>query len=324
MNVAIVRAAGSCGRQLAAQLLDRRLLPASARLQLVGHLGGRSADALRGLRADLEDAFADAAPSIDVVLDPSGITADLVLMLAGATVSTDPNATIDRAALGESNYRMFVEVADALAARSGPSPVVVVQSNPVELGVLVFAQHGGRSASWVPGPGRTPCASAANRPPTWACAGRRCRRWCSASTATMRSRPGSSSRCRAWPGRRWTPWCGAPGRGAASPICRRRCGPTRPGSGSGAAGACPRRLRAGAVVPARPACGGQTVLHPLHGGPHHGDGHRPRRGRHRRRPGGRRAEGSCRPRSCWRGSGWICAGPAEAWCPAEPVNPHRI
>jgi hypothetical protein len=77
MNIAIVGAAGSCGRQLAAQLLDRRLLPASARLQLVGHRSGRSADELWGLRADLEDAFVDDAPTIEVVLEPSAIDADL-------------------------------------------------------------------------------------------------------------------------------------------------------------------------------------------------------------------------------------------------------
>ena len=66
MNLAIVGAAGSCGRQLAAQVLERRLLPASARLQLVGHEGGRSADELWGLRADLEDAFVDAAANAAV------------------------------------------------------------------------------------------------------------------------------------------------------------------------------------------------------------------------------------------------------------------
>jgi malate dehydrogenase len=153
MNVAIVGAAGSCGRQLAAQLLDRRILSASGHLQLVGHRGGHSADELWGLRADLEDAFVDNAPSVEVVLEPSAIDADLVVMLAGATVSTDPNATTDRTALGHINHQMFVEYADALASRSGFPPTVVVQSNPVELGVQVFAERLGRkrvlgAAAW--------------------------------------------------------------------------------------------------------------------------------------------------------------------------------
>lgn len=144
MNIAIVGAAGSCGRQLTAQLLDRHLLPPSARLQLVGHQGGRSADELWGLRADLEDAFVDDAPAIEVVLEPSAVDADLVVMLAGVTIATDPNASVDRVALGHTNRQMFVEYADALAARPGFPPVVIVQSNPVELGVQVFAERLGR------------------------------------------------------------------------------------------------------------------------------------------------------------------------------------
>ncbi len=153
MNVAIVGAAGTCGRQLAAQLLDRRILPASARMQLVGHEGGQSADELWGLRADLEDAFVDDAPAIELVLEPSGIDADLVVMLAGVTISIDPNAPVDRAGLGHTNHQVFVDYADALARRPGPPPTVIIQSNPVELGVQVFAERLGRqhvlgAAAW--------------------------------------------------------------------------------------------------------------------------------------------------------------------------------
>lgn len=144
MNVAIIGAAGSCGRQVAAQLLDRHILPPSARLQLVGHPGGRSADELWGLRADLEDAFVDNAPAIEVSLGPSAVDADVVAMLAGVTISTDPNASVDRAALGHTNHQIFVDYAEALASRPGQPPTVIVQSNPVELGVKVFAERLGR------------------------------------------------------------------------------------------------------------------------------------------------------------------------------------
>ncbi|MFH1981872.1 MAG: lactate dehydrogenase [Pseudomonadota bacterium] len=141
MNVSIIGAAGHCGRQVAAQLLDENLLPPSARVQLVGHHGGSSEHELWGLRADLEDAFVDHAPSIEVVLDPDAVDGDLVVMLAGVTISTDPNAPIDRAALGKTNGRIFANYADALAARPGRPPVVIVQSNPVELGVKIFAER---------------------------------------------------------------------------------------------------------------------------------------------------------------------------------------
>jgi malate dehydrogenase len=144
MDVAIIGATGSCGRQLAAQILERGTLPPSSRLQLVGHLGGHGEHELFGLRADLEDAFEDGAPSIELILHPERIDADLVVMLAGTTVPNDPDAPTDRAALGRTNLDMFTEYARALANRGGDAPTVIVQSNPVELGVHVFADHLGR------------------------------------------------------------------------------------------------------------------------------------------------------------------------------------
>lgn len=140
MDVAIVGAAGACGRQVAMQLLDRRVIPSTARLQLVGHRGGASEHELWGLRADLQDAFADWAPRIELVFTPQEVNADIVVMMAGATVSLDPGAPVDRLALGRLNAEMFTEYAVALAKLPQP-PKVVVQSNPVELGVHIFAQH---------------------------------------------------------------------------------------------------------------------------------------------------------------------------------------
>jgi len=139
VDVAIVGASGSCGRQLAAQLLERRIVHPDARMQLVGRRHGASEHELFGLRADLEDAFVEHAPGIEVVLDAEHINADVVVMLAGQTISTDPNASADRRLLGETNLGIFRHYAEALdPARN---PVVIVQSNPVELGVAVFAER---------------------------------------------------------------------------------------------------------------------------------------------------------------------------------------
>lgn len=144
MDVAIVGAAGACGRQLAVQLLEARTLHPTSRLLLVGHRGGSSENELWGLRADLEDAFIDFAPDIEVVLDAEGVRADIVVMLAGRTLSTDPTATPDRAALGRANAEVFSLYAKALGRESAGSPIVIVQSNPVELGVQIFADEVGR------------------------------------------------------------------------------------------------------------------------------------------------------------------------------------
>jgi malate dehydrogenase len=143
VDVAIIGAAGSCGRQFAAQVLERELLSSSARLQLVGHRGGKSEHELFGLRADLEDAFVNHAPSIEVALDPEEVSADVIVMLAGVTLPTDPNAHADRAELGRQNLRIFRSYAQALDSNN--PPLVIVQSNPVELGVHVFAERIGAS-----------------------------------------------------------------------------------------------------------------------------------------------------------------------------------
>jgi malate dehydrogenase len=86
----------------------------------------------------------DNAPAIEVAIEPSVAHADLVVMLAGVTIATDSNTSVDRVALGHINRKIFVEYADALAARPGLPPVVIVQSNPVKLGVQIFAGRLGR------------------------------------------------------------------------------------------------------------------------------------------------------------------------------------
>ena len=64
MDLVIIGATGSCGRQVAAQVAERGILPGTDTMHLIGHAGGEHASELWGLRADLRDAFADTAPSI--------------------------------------------------------------------------------------------------------------------------------------------------------------------------------------------------------------------------------------------------------------------
>ena len=139
-NVAIVGAAGSCGRQLAVQLLDREILSPDARLQLVAHHGGASEFEVHGLKADLRDAFADTAPTIELIDRPEDLDADILVMLAGSTVPSDPTQNIDRIALARTNLGIFSAFANELSQRNEAPPLVIVQSNPVELGVEVFSR----------------------------------------------------------------------------------------------------------------------------------------------------------------------------------------
>jgi len=144
MRISVIGASGHCGRQLVVQLLDRRLIPSEGLLQLVGHRGGNSESTLWALKADLNDAFCDDAPEIEVILDAEMIQADVVVMLAGKTISTDPSQSSDRSELGIHNKALFEQYATSLGNQHGNPPVVIVQSNPVELGVKIFADALGR------------------------------------------------------------------------------------------------------------------------------------------------------------------------------------
>jgi len=135
VDVAIIGATGSCGRQVAAQLIERSLLPETVTIHLIGHAGGAHESELWGLRADLRDAFADRAPNIEIGTDVGSTGADVVVMMAGATVTRE---TGDRAALAETNRRIFAEAAEGVGRMSG-DVTVIVQSNPVELAVSEFA-----------------------------------------------------------------------------------------------------------------------------------------------------------------------------------------
>ena len=72
------------------------------------------------------------------------IAADVVVMLTGRTLSTDPTQTADRAQLGAQNRLVFEQYADAIGNSSGSKPVVIVQSNPMEMGVQIFVDAVGR------------------------------------------------------------------------------------------------------------------------------------------------------------------------------------
>jgi malate dehydrogenase len=135
VHIAIVGATGNCGRQAAAQLIERDLLSSTDVLHLIGHAGGAHENSLWGLRADLRDAFADRSPDIAISNQVAATQADVVVMIAGATVTRD---TKDRAALAERNRKVFMDVAQAVGDM-GNEPLVVVQSNPVEIAVAAFA-----------------------------------------------------------------------------------------------------------------------------------------------------------------------------------------
>ena len=145
MDVAILGASGDCGRAIAGQLVAERLLATTERLQLVGRRGGASASILHGLVSDLTDAYAEHVPYLDVALDPEEIVADLWIVAAGATVAPGVGrGGPTRAGLAAGNAPVMRDYAQALARDGQGTEIVIVVSNPVELGVAYFAEAIGR------------------------------------------------------------------------------------------------------------------------------------------------------------------------------------
>ncbi|GGF41404.1 lactate/malate family dehydrogenase [Subtercola lobariae] len=141
MDVAVLGAAGDVGRAICAELIERRVLGAHSRLQLVGRAGGLSARAVHGLRVDLIDAHDEHAPIIDVALRPEDVVADVVVMAAGRTIPTAAGSGVDRDALASTNLPIFDEYAAALAEYGSGHEVVIVVTNPVELGVAAMSRR---------------------------------------------------------------------------------------------------------------------------------------------------------------------------------------
>ena len=146
MDISVIGASGGCGREVVTRLVSQGVLGRRELLQLVGgNPASRRPSYLHGLRADLQDAYAENIPEIDVTDDADEIVGDIVVMAAGATFPTDSaqaGALQNRDDLARANYPLFEHFAAAVARnRKGNPPVVIVLSNPVELGVHVFCRH---------------------------------------------------------------------------------------------------------------------------------------------------------------------------------------
>jgi malate dehydrogenase len=145
MDVAILGASGDCGRAIAGQLVEARVLATTERLQLVGRRESASASVLRGFVSDLTDAYAEHVPYLDVALAPEEIVADLWVVSAGSSIPPDAGLQgMSRNDLAAVNAPIFRAYAEALAKYGQGTEVVIIVSNPVELGVACFAEVIGR------------------------------------------------------------------------------------------------------------------------------------------------------------------------------------
>ncbi len=94
MDIVVIGASGSVGREVTSQLVASHILERNERLQLVGHKEGKSKHILYGLSTDLMDAYAEICPEIDVALSPDEIAGDIIVMTAGATLPVERTGPI--------------------------------------------------------------------------------------------------------------------------------------------------------------------------------------------------------------------------------------
>jgi malate dehydrogenase len=141
MDISIIGAGGTIGRQIAIGLIQNRVLPPTSRLQLVERGDARSEWHLRGFATDLSDAFAERLPEIDLAFSPQDVLGDIIIVAAGATIPQDLTKIPDRSVLAQANLPLFEEYARCLDEHGHGEELVMVVSNPVELGVRVFTQR---------------------------------------------------------------------------------------------------------------------------------------------------------------------------------------
>jgi malate dehydrogenase len=140
MDISIVGAAGTIGRQIAIALVQARIPGPEGRLQLIGRRGGASERVLFGLASDLRDAHGEELPELDLALDPADVRADVVILAAGATVSGEPGGPRTRAELVHHNRPLAEQVARAMAAHGSGAELLLVLTNPVEALVETAAE----------------------------------------------------------------------------------------------------------------------------------------------------------------------------------------
>ncbi|MET0339945.1 MAG: lactate dehydrogenase [Polyangiales bacterium] len=130
MDISIIGASGTVGRQIAIGLARSGLVPTNARLQLVGRRGGASEQSLPGIAVDLADALAEDLPEIDLAFTPKDVVGDIIILVAGDAVGRGDKRS--RAELAVNNRPVVEAYARAIAESGHGEELLLVLTNPVE------------------------------------------------------------------------------------------------------------------------------------------------------------------------------------------------
>lgn len=148
MNVTILGATGSMGREITSQLIRSRALAPREVLQLAANPGNpQSVECAHGIRRDLQDAYAELMPEVQVISHAEQVIGDIVVVAAGRTLRATADGAGSRDELEEAAHEVCDRYAAVLAQRLCDlrvQPIFVVVTNPVELVVQRFAAELGR------------------------------------------------------------------------------------------------------------------------------------------------------------------------------------
>lgn len=145
MNVTILGATGSMGREITSQLIRSRALTRREILQLATNPFAPRRQASRlcadGIRRDLQDAYAEINPEIQVVEDPEEFIGDIVVVAAGGTLKPGDFARTRQDLLAEAEVvcRHYAAPLAASLTANEITPIFLIVSNPVEFVVQAFA-----------------------------------------------------------------------------------------------------------------------------------------------------------------------------------------
>ncbi len=138
MNISVIGASGNIGREIAISIIRERILEKNETLQLVGRKDPRSEKALLGLRIDIADSYSEIMPEIELVNSPEDIRGDIVIVVGGASLSK--SGSTNRDDLAKLNGKIFHSYAEHVA-KNRKDAIVIIITNPVELGVHVFSKY---------------------------------------------------------------------------------------------------------------------------------------------------------------------------------------
>ncbi|MGR3220596.1 MAG: malate dehydrogenase, partial [Candidatus Anammoxibacter sp.] len=138
MNISVIGATGNIGREIAISIIREKLIGQGANIQLVGRKNPRSERALLGLSIDIADSYTEIMPNIELVNSQEDVRGDVIIMVGGVSMSKVKSTSRDD--LAKQNSEIFHSYAEQIKKNCG-NAIVIIITNPVELGVHIFCKY---------------------------------------------------------------------------------------------------------------------------------------------------------------------------------------